>query len=369
MTVGDIHSFFELWAPRDIAWEKDNPGLQVGDAAADVRGILLALDATERVIAEAVRRRANLLVTHHPLLYRPLREVTERGAQGRIVRSLIRSGINLYSAHTNLDFTRGGTSEVLGSRLGLVDMEFLSLPYRPSVKVVTFSPSTAVEQLATAMAEAGAGRIGNYSSCSFRTPGTGTFLGNAVTRPAIGRRGRLEHVDEVRLEMVAPKRDLDRVLIALRGAHPYEEPAFDVIPLENTSTAYGMGIIGTLPRPVALRAFLPQLKKKLHCGALRWTGTPSATVRRVALCGGGGADLLDEAVRKKADVFVTADISYHRFHDAGGRIALVDAGHYETEFPVLDAVAVRLRQFVRGARSGIPVAVARTSTNPVAYLS
>jgi len=368
MTVGDIHRFFECWAPRDIAWEKDNPGLQVGDPGARVRGILIALDATERVVAEAARRGANLLLTHHPLLFRPVRTVTTGDAQGRIVRALIRGGMNLYSAHTNLDFTRGGTSFALGERLGLRSMEFLSTPYRLSAKVVTFAPAPAIPSIAAAMTEAGAGVIGNYNDCSFRAAGTGTFRGNSASRPAIGKRGRLEQVDEVRLEMIVARRDIAGVVAALKKAHPYEEPPCDVYPLENTSGAYGMGVLGTLPRSMPLRSFLASVKKRLGCGALRWSGTTGAAVRTIALCGGGGAELLEEAVRREADVFVTADVSYHRFHDAEGRIVLVDAGHFETEYPVLATVAARLRETLRSERTPVPVMMARSSTNPVAYM-
>jgi dinuclear metal center YbgI/SA1388 family protein len=368
MTVAEIHRFFERWAPREIAWERDNPGLQVGDPTARVRGILLALDATERVVAEAARRKANLLVTHHPLLFRPMRTVTTGDTQGRIVRSLLRSGVHLYSAHTNLDFTRGGTSFALGDRLGLRSMEFLTTPYRLSAKVVTFGPAADVPAIAAAMSAAGAGTIANYDSCSFRTPGTGTFRGNRSSRPAVGKRGRMEQVQEVRLEMIAARRDLERVIAALKQAHPYEEPAYDVYPLENVSTAYGMGVLGTLPHSTPLRSFLASVKKRLGCGALRWTGTAGMRVRTVALCGGGGSELLDEAVRRGADVFVTADVSYHRFHDAAGRIALVDAGHFETEYPVLATVAARLRETLRGERTPVPVLMARSSINPVAYM-
>ena len=218
------------------------------------------------------------------------------------------------------------------------------------------------------MAAAGAGHIGNYEGCSFRIAGTGTFRGNRHAHPAIGRRNRTERVEEIRLEMVAPRRDVGRVVEALRRTHPYEEPAYDVYPLETAGTDYGMGVVGELGRECSLSTFLGTLKKRLGCNRLRWTGNPAARVRKVALCGGSGADLLDEAVRCQADVFVTADIKYHAFHDAAGRIALVDAGHYETEFPVLGAMATRLREVIRTERTPIPVMTTRRSTNPVAYM-
>jgi dinuclear metal center YbgI/SA1388 family protein len=368
MIISDIHRFFERWAPRDIAWEKDNPGLQAGDPDERVRGILLALDATERVVAEAVRRKTNLVVTHHPLLFRPLRSATTESLAGRILRSLMQSGINLYSVHTNLDFTRGGTSFALGTLLNLRSMQFLARPYRRSAKIVTYAPAGSVRAVAASMTAAGAGQIGNYTGCSFRTEGRGTFRGNRSSRPVVGKREQLEEVDEVRLEMMLARRDIDRVVAALRDAHPYEEPAYDVYLLENTDSGYGMGVIGELPQALTLHTFLRRLKQTLRCGALRWTGNPSGRVRKIALCGGSGSELLDEAVRHDADVFVTADVTYHRFHEAAGRIALVDAGHHETEYPVLATVASRLREFLRSEGTQIPVLMARSSTNPVAYL-
>lgn len=368
ITVRDILHFFDRWAPREIAWEGDNTGLQIGDPGERVRGILLALDATEAVAQEAVRRKANLLVTHHPLLFHPLRSVTPENATGRTVRFLLRSGLNVYSAHTNLDFTRGGTSFALGDRLDLRGMTFLSFPYRLAAKVVTFAPAESVEAIAAAMAAAGAGQIGNYEHCSFRTEGTGTFRGNLHADPAVGRRNRRERVQEVRLEMVTQRRQLPGVLEALKRAHPYEEPAYDVHLLDNPSRDHGMGVVGELDRPVPLSRFLGSLKRRLGCRHLRWSGNPAAPVRRIAVCGGAGADLLEDAVRSGAEVFVTADLRYHAFHDATGRIALVDAGHHETEFAVIGGIAARLREFLRGERSSLPVMTARTSTNPVRFM-
>lgn len=362
----DIHRFFQEWAPADVAWEKDNIGLQVGDANVNVRGILVALDVTEQVLAEAARRRANVVVSHHPLLFRPLRSVANSSSTGRCVQQAIRNRIHVYSAHTNLDFTRGGTSFSLAGRLGLTKVEFLSKHYRISYKVVTFVPTAHLKQVADAMAAAGAGRIGNYEDCSFRVEGTGTFRSNEHANPSVGQKGMLESVPEVRLEMVVPQWNLGSVLSAMKQTHPYEEVAFDVFRMENYSNDFGMGIIGELPRPQRITSFLKGVKRRLGTKALRWSGDPRRMIRHVAACGGSGADLLEEAVCRGADVFVTADIKYHSFHAADGRIALVDAGHYETELPVVRVVAERLRQLVHNRKERIPVYAASVSTNPIA---
>jgi dinuclear metal center YbgI/SA1388 family protein len=366
--VQDIHRIMSQWAPPAIAWERDNVGLQCGDPEAEVRGVIVALDPTEEVIREARRRRANMVVTHHPLLFRPQRSITPVGTEGRCLASLLRHGIALYSAHTNLDFARQGTSFALAEVLGLQDIEFLERPYHILRKIVTFVPREHVDQVASAMAEAGAGIIGNYDHCSFRLEGTGTFRGNAVARPVIGTRGRLERTPEVRLEMIAPQWAVERVLQALRRAHPYEEVAHDIYALENASDDFGMGVTGILPHPLQLSTFLSRIKRRLGTGRVRWTGDPRAIVKRIAACGGSGGELLESAIKSGADVFVTADLKYHSFHDARGRIALVDAGHHETEQPVVSVVVKKLQQELLRRGSTIAVRAAVCSTNPVRYV-
>jgi dinuclear metal center YbgI/SA1388 family protein len=368
MTVREIQRILEEWAPPSIAWDRDNVGLQVGSPSDTVRGVLVALDATPRVVAEARRRQCNMIVTHHPLLFRPPRAITTENSAGRIIRDLLAGKMSLLAAHTNLDFTRGGTSFALGESLGLEDVEFLHRPYRTQKKIVTFVPATHADTVSSAMADAGAGRIGNYESCSFQTSGTGTFRGNELARPAVGRKERLERVSEIRLEMLVDEWVLPAVVAAMRRAHPYEEVAFDVYPTENVDRRYGMGIIGLMRRPVSLRRFLTQVKSAVRVPSVRFTGNVARQIRKVAACGGSGSDLLGEAIRQGADAFVTADVKYHAFHDAVGSIALIDAGHYETEYPVVHALVSRLGKELRGIADKIPVRAASSSTNPIQYV-
>jgi dinuclear metal center YbgI/SA1388 family protein len=367
MTVRGIQGVMEAWAPLDIAWERDNVGLQTGDPDARVRGILVALDVTETIVAEAVRRGANLIVSHHPLLFRPLKSVTSETAHERCLGALLRKHVALYSAHTNLDFTRGGTSFALAEALGVATEGFLRTPFRLQNKIVTYVPASHADAVASAMAAAGAGVIGDYRSCSFRGEGKGTFRGGAASHPARGRKGTLEHVEEIRLEMVAPRRAVGSVVRAMTEAHPYEEVAYDVYALENTAGEYGMGTVGTLRRKVPLRTFLSTVRRTLKTPALRWSGDPRKGVHRVALCGGSGSELLGDAIASGAEAFVTADVRYHSYHDAEERIALVDAGHYETEIPVVAAIVKRLRRETRGGSGRIPVHAASGSTNPVRW--
>ncbi len=367
-TVEDIQRALGAWAPPDVAWDHDNVGLQYGDPTMRVRGILVSLDPTETSVLEAAARGANLLVTHHPLLLRPVRAVTPASAAGRCLEILVRRHIALFAAHTNLDFARNGTSFALASALGLQEVAFLERSHRVDRKIVTFVPAEYADRVATAMAGAGAGVIGSYDHCSFRVAGTGTFRGNEASSPAIGRKGKFEQVQEVRLEMIAPQWAVDGVLQAMRRAHPYEEVAFDVLPLENLSNNFGMGVVGLLPRATQLSRFLIRVKQTLASGALRWCGSPRAIVRRIAVCGGSGGELLESAIRSGADVFLSADLKYHAFQEAAGRIALVDAGHYETEAPVVDAIVTYLRKELRRRAGRTPVHAARRAENFVRYV-
>jgi dinuclear metal center YbgI/SA1388 family protein len=367
-TVGDIQQILERWAPQEFAMEGDNPGLQCGTPGAIVRGILLTLDVTEQVVNEAHRRGANVLVSHHPLIFSPLRSVDLETPQGKLIGLLTRRSINLVAAHTNLDFTRGGTSFALAEHLGLEQVQFLHTPFKTLAKVVSYVPSDAVDRVAHAMADAGGGTIGNYDLCSFRTTGTGTFRGNDQATPTAGIRGMLERVEEVRLEMLVPSHRVRAVIQAMKAVHPYEEVAHDVYPLENPTTDAGMGALGTLQRPMQLDAFLKRVKSTLKTTSLRCSARGRRTVRTVAVCGGSGSRLLDEAIRRQADVFVTADVKYHAFHDAGDRIVLVDAGHFETEYPVLAPVAQYLRAALGASSRRIAVSIAARSKNPVFYV-
>ncbi|HTP14194.1 MAG TPA: Nif3-like dinuclear metal center hexameric protein [Bacteroidota bacterium] len=365
MTVGDIERVVEQWAPAWTAWERDNVGLQIGERTRQVNKILLALELTDGVVREAVKKKIDLIVTHHPPLFRPLASLTDSTQTGKNLLALARQNIAVYSAHTNLDAARDGVSFALARTLGLLDVGFLAPLENSLVKIVVFVPSSHVERLSAEMAEAGAGIIGRYDSCSFRTRGTGTFRGGPQTNPWSGKRGVLETVDETRLEMIAPKARVDAILLSIRRVHPYEEVAYDVIPVSTPNSNYGMGALGHLGQPVSLSSFLRSAKRALHAERLRFVGDPRMNIKIVAVCGGSGSDLVDRAIRAGADVFITADVRYHTFHAAAGRIALVDAGHWETEHGVLEPLQRKLAEAVRRSKHKVSIVLAQSLTNPI----
>ena len=365
MRVKDIAEALEAWAPPWVAWERDNVGLQVGNGQALGRRILLALDVTEAVVREAVRRRVQLIVSHHPLLFRPPKTIVDSNPVGRLVLSLAEQKIAVYSAHTNLDFIRDGVSFTLAQALGVQQVRFLSPLKDLLAKLIVFVPAAHVNSVRTAMARAGAGRIGEYDECSFEIFGHGTFKGSQDSRPVVGARGQLERIDEVRLEMVLPRARVRDVVDAMKRAHPYDEVAYDVFLLDNESPNYGSGAVGTLERHLTLSAFLRRVRTQLKANVVRYVGNPRATIKTVVVCGGSGSELLNDAIRAHADAFVTADVRYHTFHEADGRIALIDAGHWETEHVVLPEMKKRLLRAASARKEHLEIMISRTPTNPI----
>ncbi|BBM70165.1 Nif3-like dinuclear metal center hexameric protein [Rhodothermus marinus] len=348
-TVREIAAALEAWAPPGSAQSYDNVGLQVGDPEQPVRRALLALDLTPAVLGEARTLEAELIITHHPLLFRPLRQLTPDGLVSSLALRLAAAGIALYSIHTNLDAAPGGVSFALAEHLGLKDVQFLAKMEQALYKLVTFVPASHFEQVREALAEAGAGRIGNYEACAFATRGTGYFRPGDMARPFIGEPGKLESAEELRLEVEVARWDLPRVLAAMRDAHPYEEVAYDVYPVEQPYTRAGLGAIGRLEKPELLRDFLQRVAERLQTDSLRYVGDLDASVETVAVCGGAGADLIGRALSAGADAYVTADLTYHRFfevldNDGRPRMALIDAGHYETEALTEALLATWLQQ-------------------------
>jgi dinuclear metal center YbgI/SA1388 family protein len=367
VTIGKFQDLLEEWIPPATAWKGDNCGIQVGRTGSKITNILLALDATLEVAHEAAARGANLIVTHHPLLFHPLRSLTEKSRAGEIALYLAEHKICLYAAHTNLDHVRGGVSFRMASLLGLQSVRTLSPLPETLVKVAVFVPPSHLEKVAKAMHDAGGGRFTNYQECSFRSEGIGTFKGMDEAKPFIGTKGILERTSEVKLEMPVEKWNLRATMAGMFREHPYEEVAYDISPLHNENKEYGLGAIGEFTRPIPQEKLLPLVKKVFGTPFLRYTEKRTKMVKKVAVCGGAGSELVSEAIQQNADAFITADIKYHGFQDAEQNILLVDAGHFETEFPILPILAQRVRDMVKKEKALSKVFITRKNTNPVSY--
>lgn len=350
-----IFKFIEDWAPKGIAWEKDNIGLQIGNPYGETKGILLTLDITKDSVEKAIKEKCNLIISHHPFLFNPLNKLDLSSDKGILIELAIKNQITIYSAHTNLDFTKDGVSFALARKLGLQKITFLENAPSTQYKLVTFIPEQFAGNLIDKLSEAGAGRIGNYTHCSYQLKGKGTFFGLENTNPTIGEKGRLEEVEEIRLEMIFEKWNLNKVLKALLTNHPYEEPAYDIYPLQNKNVNFGFGAVGYLTKKMNVQSFVELVKKKLKAPSVKFTTGKGRALHKVAVCGGSGSDLISKAIIENCDAFVTADIKYHTFLDYGDQISLIDAGHFHTEFPVLDELEKRLNDFLVKNRLKIKV--------------
>jgi dinuclear metal center YbgI/SA1388 family protein len=345
-TVSDVTAFLDRFAPPSLAADWDNTGLLLGDAAAEVRRILVCLTVTPAVAEETIAERAELIVTHHPILFRGTKRLSTATSEGRLLWPLARGGVAVYSPHTAFDNTTGGINESIARRLGLTDV----VPLRGrdgerQCKVVVFVPVADLGKVSDAMFAAGAGVIGQYEQCSFRIAGTGTFFGTESTNPTVGAKGRREDVSEWRLEVVCPEAGVSGVVAAMRSAHSYEEPAFDVYPLKPLPSGSGEGRVGNLPAAATLSALAQTVKRELRAGATHVVGDINRPVRRVAIACGAASEYLTDAVRAKADVFLTGEMRFHDYlrAEADG-IALLLPGHYATERPGVEELATRLQQ-------------------------
>jgi dinuclear metal center YbgI/SA1388 family protein len=345
-TVADLITALEAFAPRALAAEWDNVGLLLGDAAAPVQRVMTCLTVTPDSVAEAVETQTNLIVSHHPVLFRPTKRLTTATPEGRMLLNLVQAGVAVYSPHTAFDNCAGGINDLLAQKLGLTGVGPLrTVDGERRCKIVVFVPDKDLGKVSDALFAAGAGHIGQYRECSFRLAGTGTFFGTDAANPTIGVKGRREEVSEWRLEVVCPERLVDPVVAAMRSAHSYEEPAYDVYALRPDRAAVGEGRLGTLPVPIPLNRLGQLVKENLKAVSVQIVGSPGQMVQRVAIACGAAGEFLADAVSRKADVFLTGEV---RFHDCLAaqvqQIALVLPGHYATERIGIEALADRLQQ-------------------------
>ena len=331
MRIKEVLQTIEQLAPLPLQESYDNSGLQVGDVNREVTGILLCIDVTEDVIEEAISLGCNLVISHHPIAFRPFKSLTGKNYVERCMIQAIRNNIALYAAHTNLDNARGGVNYRLAQMLELQNVKILQPLENALLKFVTTVPLQYAESVRNALFNAGAGHIGNYDSCSYNLSGEGTFRAKEGANPHIGEIDRLHFEPEVRIETVIPVMKREEVLRALLAVHPYEEPVFDLYPIANNWPQHGSGVVGVLPEPMPEQEFLYLLKDIFNLPTIQHSKMQGREIRDVALCGGAGAFLIPQAITYGADAFITGEAKYNDFFDVEGRILLAVVGHYESE--------------------------------------
>lgn len=364
MQIKEIISYLESWAPPSLQESYDNSGLLIGEKDAEISETLITLDITEDVIDEAIDTSANLIIAHHPFIFKGIKRIGNTHWIDRCIRKAIKHDISIYAIHTNLDNVHTGVNKKIAEKIGLENLSILQPKNETLSKITVFIPSENKQEVLDAMFEAGAGNIGNYDHCSFQVAGTGTFRGNEDSNPTIGKQGEDEEVSETRAEVLVPNYRLGAVLAAMHRAHPYEEVAHFVTQLSNTNQEVGSGMIGELPEAMESEAFLSYLKERMQLKMIRHTDIVNQSIKKVAICGGSGSFLLGAAQRKKADIFITGDFKYHDFFEANKEIIIADIGHYESEVFTKELIQDALtKNFTKFA-----FRLSQVDTNPIKYL-
>ena len=365
MKVSDIISYLESLAHPSLQEHYDNSGLIIGDKDWECSGIMCSLDATEEVISEAAAKRCNLLIAHHPIIFGGLKKINGKNYVEKAVISAIKKDIAIYAIHTNLDNLVDGVNGKIASLLGLRNSSILSEKEGTLKKLFTFAPVDKAAQVRDAIFKAGGGQIGDYSECSFNVEGTGTFKAEVGTAPYVGEVGKLHKENETRIEVVFPSWLEKSIIKALKAAHPYEEVAYDVISLANKHPGIGSGVIGELSEPIDEINFLNHIKRTFSLQMIRHTPLLGKPVQKVAICGGAGSFLVGSALAAGASMYITADVKYHEFFDANGRMVIADIGHYESEHFTVDLLA----EILEGKFPNFAVLKTEVKTNPVKYFT
>ncbi len=361
--IKDITNCLELLAPLPFQESYDNAGLIVGDAQVEVTGVLVTLDSTEAVLDEAIAKGCNLIIAHHPIVFKGLKKLNGKNYVERTVIKAIKNDVAIYAAHTNLDHVVGGVNFMIAERLGLQNVRILAPKHDTLMKLVSFVPVDDTQKVLDALYSAGVGQIGNYDHCSFLVNGKGTFRPNQNANPHIGTTDTDEEVIENRIEVIFPAHLENQVMTALRKAHPYEEVAYYLTLLQNQHQEMGAGAVGNLPEALSVQDFLAYLKQNMNLNVIRHTAIVKGMIQKIAVCGGAGSFLLNHAIRAEADVFITADFKYHEFFDADGRIIICDIGHYESEVFTKEL----LQRYLSKKFPNFATILSETITNPVNY--
>lgn len=364
MKIKDVINHLEQLAPPQLQESYDNAGLLVGNTNMEFSKALICLDSTEEVIEEAIELGCNLVIAHHPIVFSGLKRFNGNNYIERTIIKAIKNDISIYAIHTNLDNVFNGVNKMIGEKLGLLNMKILSPKQKLLRKLVFYCPIEHTEEVRKEVFEAGAGEIGNYTSCSFNVLGTGTFKANESAKPFVGEKNAFHAEKEERVEIVYPNYLEGKITRALLNSHPYEEVAYDLYQIENSWNQVGSGMVGELENEMDLVQFLQHLKKCLNAESVRYTNAIGNKVKRIAICGGSGSFLLNAAISNGADVFVTADFKYHQFFDADGRVVIADVGHFESEQFTGELIQEYLQEKIPNFASYLT----RIRTNPINYI-
>lgn len=363
MKISQLAAYLESFAPPAYQEDYDNAGLIVGTPDQEIDEVLISLDCTEAVVDEAITNNCQLIISHHPIVFKGMKKFNSKTYVERVVEKAIRNNIAIYAIHTNLDNVIDGVNARICDTIGLKNCRILAPKPHLLKKLVTYVPVSHADEVRNALFNAGAGNIGNYSECSFNTEGKGTFKGNEYTDPYVGEPGKRHIENEVRIETIYPANLESKLLMALFLVHPYEEVAYDLYPLTNQNQQVGSGMIGELDAPMEEKAFLFHIKEKMQAQVIRHTAFTGRQIKKVAVCGGAGGFLLKQAIAADADIFITADYKYHEFFDAEGKLVIADIGHYESE----QFTKQLLYDIIKKKFSTFAVRLTAINTNPVKY--
>lgn len=359
----ELTGYLESLAPRQLQEDYDNSGWQCGDPSEELKGVMISLDVTEAVLEEAKMNGCNLIISHHPVIFKGIKKLIGSGYVERILMKAIRDNISIYSIHTNLDSVLEGVNAKIMEKIGIKSREILLQKENSLLKLAVFCPKEHAGKVRTAMCNAGAGNIGNYSDCSFNSEGTGTFRANENANPFVGEKGEIHSENELKVEVLVAGWNIQKVISAMFENHPYEEVAYDIFPLKNTNKMAGSGMIGTLEKPMEEKLFLKFVKENMQTNTIRHTNLLNRKISKVAVCGGSGRFLLETAIAKGADVLITSDFKYHDFFDADGKILVLDIGHFESEQFTISL----LSDWINRKFNTFAVLISKTNTNPVNY--
>ncbi len=363
MQLKELLKVFEEVAPLSLQESYDNSGIQLGSPDQEVTRALVCLDVTPAVLREAIKKKCDLIISHHPLIFEGIKRVSGKTATEQVLLEAIRNNVAILSLHTNLDNVKGGVNSRLAEKLGLERLKILRPARGVLKKLVTFCPGDYADEVRAALFKAGAGQIGDYDCCSYNLEGKGSFRAGENSNPFVGNLRELHFEEETRIETIFPGYLQPDVLAAMKSAHPYEEVAYDVYPIDNQFDQAGSGMIGELKTPMRADEFLAMVKKKLGVAFVRHSPPVDDPVQVIALCGGSGAFLLPDAIQAGAQAFVTGDVKYHQFLDVAGKLLLVDAGHYETEQHTKELLV----DIVKEKMINFALLISETNTNPVRY--